>query len=259
MKKISISIVTHNNERNILLALESVYKYAGNLDLSTFVVDNASSDKTVELVRENYPQVKIIKLPKNIGFGAGHNQVLNKINSDFHVILNPDITFSTNILDDLATYLQENPDVAIVTPNILNVDGSRQDLPKLNPKFKYLISGRLERFGGIFKAWRDQYTCKNIAFERPTEVDFCTGCFIMIRTSIFKKLNGFDEKFFMYFEDADLTRRAKKHGKTVLHPGICATHTWERTSAKSFKYLCIHVCSMLKYFRKWHKKERDSQ
>lgn len=259
MKKISISIVTHNNEKNILLALESVYKNSTHLELETFVVDNNSSDKTVSLVRENYPQVNIIRIPKNKGFGAGHNQVLNKINSAFHVILNPDITFSTNILDDLATYLQENADVAVVTPNILNVDGSRQDLPKLNPKFKYLISGRLEHFGGIFKALRDEYTCKNIAFEQPTEVDFCSGCFIMIRTSIFKKLNGFDENFFMYFEDADLTRRAKKYGKTVLHPKICATHTWERTSSKSFKYLCIHVSSMLKYFHKWHKKERDSR
>ena len=160
MKKVSISIVTHSNEKCILLALESVYKQSDNLDLETFLIDNNSSDRTVELVRENYPQVKIIKLHRNVGFGLGHNQVLNKINSDFHVILNPDITFSTNVLNDLATYLQENPDVAIVTPNILNVDGSRQDLPKLNPKLKYLISGRLERFGGIFKAWRDEYTCK---------------------------------------------------------------------------------------------------
>ena len=258
MKKISISIVTHNNANNVLLALESVYKNAKNVEIEIFVVDNNSSDGTIYWVQKQYPQVKVIKLSQNKGFGAGHNQVLDKINSDFHVFLNPDITFDTDVIGDLATYLQENPDVAIITPSILNVDGSRQDLPKKVPQFKYLVSGRLERFGGIFKTWREEYTCKNIDFERPMEIDFCTGCFIMIRTSILKKLNGFDERFFMYFEDADLTRRAQKYGKTMLHPSICATHTWARTSSKNLKYFCIHVSSMLKYFYKWCKKERDS-
>ena len=254
MKKISICIVTYNNENNILDVLECIYTHSQNFDFETFVVDSNSSDKTVALVKKNFPQVNLIVLPQNKGFGCGHNQVLSKINSDFHVILNPDITFSTNIFDDLSSYLQSNPDVAMVVPQILNADGSIQDLPRHTPKFKYLISGRLERFGGLFKLWRDEYTCKGKNFDKPSKIDFCSGCFIMIRTDIFKKLNGFDERFFMYFEDADLTRRAQNFGKTMLNPNFCATHTWERTSSKKFKYLCIHINSMIKYFKKWHKK-----
>ena len=254
MKKISICIVTYNNENNILDVLECIYAHSKNFDFETFVVDSNSSDKTVALVKKNFPQVNLIVLPQNKGFGCGHNQVLSKINSDFHVILNPDITFSTNIFDDLSSYLQSNPDVAMVVPQILNADGSIQDLPRRTPKFKYLISGRLERFGGLFKLWRDEYTCKGKNFDKPTKIDFCSGCFTMIRTDIFKKLNGFDERFFMYFEDADLTRRAQNFGKTMLNPNFCATHTWERTSSKKFKYLCIHINSMIKYFKKWHKK-----
>lgn len=254
MKKISICIVTYNNENNILDVLECIYAHSKNFDFETFVVDSNSSDKTVALVKKNFPQVNLIVLPQNKGFGCGHNQVLSKINSDFHVILNPDIAFSTNIFDDLSSYLQSNPDVAMVVPQILNADGSIQDLPRRTPKFKYLISGRLERFGGLFKLWRDEYTCKGKNFDKPTKIDFCSGCFTMIRTDIFKKLNGFDERFFMYFEDADLTRRAQNFGKTMLNPNFCATHTWERTSSKKFKYLCIHINSMIKYFKKWHKK-----
>lgn len=254
MKKISICIVTYNNEKNILDVLECIYKHSQNFDFETFVVDSNSSDKTVALVKKNFPQVNLIVLPQNKGFGYGHNQVLNKINSDFHIILNPDITFSTNIFDDLSSYLQNSPDVAMVVPQILNADGSIQDLPRRAPKLKYLVSGKLERFGGLFKLWRDEYTCKGKNFEKPTKIDFCSGCFIMIRTDIFKKLNGFDERFFMYFEDADLTRRAQNFGKTVLNPNFCATHIWERTSSKKFKYLCIHINSMIKYFKKWHKK-----
>ena len=254
MKKISICIVTYNNENNILNVLECIYKHSKNFELETFVVDSNSSDETVALVKKNFPQVNLIVLPKNRGFGYGHNQVLNTINSDFHVILNPDITFDTNIFDELSSYLKNISDVAMVVPQILNSDGSIQDLPRCAPKFKYLISGRLERFCRLFKLWRDEYTCKGKNFDKPTEIDFCSGCFIMIRTDIFKKLNGFDERFFMYFEDADLTRRAQNYGKTVLNPNFCATHTWERTSSKKFKYLCIHINSMIKYFKKWHKK-----
>ena len=254
MKKISICIVTYNNENNILDVLECIYAHSKNFDFETFVVDSNSSDKTVALVKKNFPQVNLIVLPQNKGFGCGHNQVLSKINSDFHVILNPDITFSTNIFDDLSSYLQSNPDVAMVVPQILNADGSIQDLPRRTPKFKYLISGRLERFGGLFKLWRDEYTCKGKNFDKPTKIDFCSGCFTMIRTDVFKKLNGFDERFFMYFEDADLTRRAQNFGKTMLNTNFCATHIWERTSSKKFKYLCIHINSMIKYFKKWHKK-----
>lgn len=252
MKKISVCIVTYNNEHNILSVLDSIYKHSKDFILETFIVDNNSADKTIELVKKNFPQVNLIVLPENKGFGYSHNQVLNKISSDFHVILNPDITFNTNILDDLSSYLENNQDVALVAPGILNDDGTIQDLPKRIPKFKYLISGRLEVFGGIFKKWRDYYTRRNEVFKQPVEVDFCSGCFIMIRTDIFKKLNGFDDQFFMYFEDADLTRRAQKYGKTMFNSSFCATHSWGRASSKNLKYLCIHISSMIKYFNKWH-------
>ena len=259
MKKISICIVTHNNENNVLSVLNCIYDYSKNFILETFVVDNNSADKTVELVRQYFPQVKLISLLQNKGFGFGHNRVLSQIDSDFHVILNPDITFDTNIFEGLASYLERSLDVVMVVPQILNTDGSVQALPRRTPKFKYLIGGRLERFGGVFKKWRDEYTCSGENFDVPIEIDFCSGCFIMIRTDIFKKLNGFDERFVMYFEDADLTRRAQRYGKTVLHPDFCATHAWERASSKSFKYLCTHVDSMVKYFKKWHKKGGSKQ
>lgn len=254
MKKISICIVTHNNENNILSVLNCIYSNPQNFILETFVVDNNSSDKTVALVRHHFPQVKLVLLAQNRGFGFGHNKILGRIDSDFHVILNPDITFDANILDGLSRYLEGSSDVAMVIPQILNTDGSVQALPRRTPQLKYLIGGRLECFGGVFKKWRDEYTYNGKNFDSPVEIDFCSGCFIMVRTKIFKKLGGFDERFIMYFEDADLTRRAQQYGKTVLNPDFCATHVWARTSAKRFKYLCIHVDSMIKYFKKWHKK-----
>ena len=251
MKKVSVCIVTYNNENDILNVLNSIYKNTFSLELEVFVVDSNSQDNTVKLVQTNFPQVKVIPLLDNKGFGSGHNKVIDKITSDFHVIMNPDITFSENVLKYLADYLSENEDVALVSPKILNEDGSEQYLPKRTPKFKYLISSRLEKFGKIFKKWRSEYVMSNIIVDKPINVDFCTGCFIMIKTSLFKRLGGFDEQFFMYFEDADLVRRAQNYGKTMFNPLISVTHRWGRRSSKQFKYFCIHVSSMFKYFIKW--------
>ena len=95
------------------------------------------------------------------------------------------------------------------------------------------------------------YTMRNEVINGPIDIEFCTGCFFCIRTEIFKKLNGFDDRFFMYFEDADITRRARKLGSVVFYPDIKVTHVWARASAKTLKFFLIQLCSMFKYFLKW--------
>lgn len=251
MNNISVCVVTHNNSKEILSLLKSIYENTAYVKFSVFLVDNCSSDNTIDLVIEKYPDVKIIKAACNNGFGYSHNLVIDKIDSDFHVIINPDISFNTNVFKVLSDYLKENSDVVIVTPKILDKNGTEQCLPKMEPELKYLISGKLERFFPKFSKLRSQYTMQNMYLKSPFNIDFCTGCFMMIRTSIFKQINGFDDRFFMYFEDADLSKRAKKYGKIIFHPGVCVTHLWERASSKKVKFLFIHIFSMLKYFKKW--------
>ncbi len=251
MNKVSVSIVTYNNEKEIENVLESILTHTKGLDLKVFVVDNNSKDSTVEIVKDKYKDVKLLQMDKNSGFGYAHNQVLDMIDSDYHVIVNPDIKFKDNVIKDLVEYLENNRDVVMVTPKILNEDGTEQYLPKLNPKIRYLFGGRFEKFGGVFSKWRSEYTMKDKTISEPTEIEFCTGCFMVIRTDVLKKLNGFDDRFFMYFEDADLTRRARKYGKVMFYPGISVTHVWERASMKSMKFLKIQINSMIKYFNKW--------
>lgn len=249
--KVSICVVTHNNEDEILNLIDSIVENTQKVSFKVYLVDNNSSDRTVQIVKNRHKNVEIILNTDNIGFGAAHNKVVSLINSDYHIVINPDINFCADVISELCDFMDKNGDVAIVTPKVLSADGSQQYLPKKEPKFRYILAGKLEKFFGYFANLRDEYTMKNCDITKPTEIDFCTGCFMLIRTSIFRKLHGFDDRFFMYFEDADLSKRAKNYGKIIFNPSVAVTHSWHRDSAKKLKFLFIHIASMLKYFKKW--------
>lgn len=253
MKTVSVSIVSYNSADDIVGALDSLFSATHGVALSVCVVDNGSTDGTCDLIAERYPQVTLVKLHENVGFGAAHNRAIALADSDYHVILNPDIVFDTDVLMKLAAYLDEHDDTALVTPMILNADGSPQAVPRVLPKRRYMFAGQLERFGGVFRRWRDDYTRRKERFDAPTAVTFCTGCFMMVRTAVLKTVGGFDDRFFMYMEDADLSRRIAPHGKLMLIPDVTVIHRWEKASGKSMKFLKIHLRSMRLYFAKWRK------
>lgn len=253
MKSVTVSIVSYNNAHELSGVLDSVFSATKGVELTVYVVDNHSDDHTCELVRGQYPQVKLIALPENRGFGAAHNQVIGGLTSDYHVILNPDITFSKDVLTFLCDYLDAHEEAVLATPLILNTDGSPQAVPRVLPKHRYMFAGQLERLGGVFRRWRDTYTRRRETFTEPTAIEFCTGCFMLWRTEVLQALGGFDERFFMYLEDADLSRRAAAHGKLMLVPQVTVTHAWKKASGKSAAFLKIHLQSMHRYFAKWRK------
>lgn len=251
MSKLSGCIVTYNNADKICNALNSIF--AVNSEINMYVVDNCSTDDTADIVKKKFPQVTVIKTKKNKGFGAGHNQCIDQLDSELHFIINPDIVVNTDVFTSFEEYFKWNPEVVMSVPKFLDKDGKEQFTPKLQPKLKYMIGGRFEKFGNPFKHWRDVYTMRRHKITEPVEVGFCSGCFICIRTDIFKKLGGFDDRYFLYNEDADLTREASKLGKTTFIPSIEVIHLWERAYMKSFKYFVIQISSMFKYFWKWRK------
>ena len=252
---VSICVVTHNNESKILDLMKSIFENTRDINFEVFLVDNASKDATTGLVKKNYPKVKIIKLKENKGFSYANNQILNKLNSKYHVVINPDIIFESNVFKELADYLEQNEDVAIITPKVLSEDGSVQYLAKKEPRLKYLLAGRLKNFFKFLGKYHYEYVLKEKTDKEkePFEIENCTGCFMMIRSEVFKKLKGFDQRFFMYFEDVDLSKRARKYGKIIFYPKTHVIHLWERASAKNLRFLFIHISSMIKYFSKWKK------
>lgn len=246
-KKVSGCIVTYNNSDTIYECVSSILNNTGNLNFSLFVVDNGSTDETVDIIRENFPQVKVIRNDKNLGFGHGHNKVLKFIDSEYHVVINPDITMKMDAVSELCDYLEEHAETAMITPKVLNTDGTEQHLPKYCPSIRHVILSKL----GPFRYLRKQYTRENENLIEPTEVEFCTGCFFVIRTSAFKELDGFDTRFFMYCEDADLSKRIRIFSKIVFYPYVYVTHAWKRDNTGNLKGITRFLSSLLKYFTKW--------
>ena len=253
---VSASIVTYNNSSKIIQTVYSILNSTQNVNLTLYISDNNSSDDTISLIKEKFPDVKLLLNATNSGFGWGHNMVLNKLDSKYHVVINPDIILKSDSISALVEKLESDESVVMCTSKILNEDGTEQFLPKKNPKLKYLLGGRLGKLRRNFAKLREEYTMQNLNISTPCDIEFCTGCFFVIRTEMFKKLKGFDDRFFMYFEDADLSRRASNFGRVVFYPDVEVTHIWERASTKVSKFLIIHIISMFKYFFKWSFKKQ---
>lgn len=251
--KASVCIVTYNNSSNIENILKSIYAFS---DVKVYVVDNKSVDNTVNIVREKFPKVDVIENAENKGFGYGHNSVINLLKSDVHFIVNPDIIFKNDIITDMVGYMDENPDVVMAVPKLMYEDGNEQFTPKKRPTLRYMLGGRFESLGGCFKRWRDEYTMKNEKIDDTIDVDFCSGCFLAVRTEIFKKIGGFDERYFLYSEDADITRMMQFYGRTVYTPQFSVVHIWERAYMKKLNSFFIQILSMFKYFYKWRNNGR---
>lgn len=243
------SIVTYNNMSTIDETLKTLYEYTKDINFKLYVVDNNSTDGTVEHIKENYPQVEVVALNENIGFGAGHNKAVRMVDSDYHVIINPDIVFIENSIKKMVDYLENNEDIGVLSPKICFPDGREQILGKKDPHFKYILASRLrgDEPGTLLK----KYAMLDCDLTKPIDIENASGCFMVFRTSILKKIDGFDERYFMYFEDADITRKARKYSRVVYYPEAVVSHVWNRDSKHNFKLLAIHIHSMLKYYWKW--------
>ncbi len=255
MVDLLISVITYNESpkrlRETLSAISSK-KYS----LKTLVVDNGSQDYSeVEAVCRELG-VEFHHSSENLGFGGGHNLAFKK-GSDgrYFLILNPDLTLSPESIDLALDYLESHPDVGLLSPKIFNPDLSLQHLIKRNPTF-FVLFCRIflpKRFLTlpVVRAQIDRYEMKDVNPETTQELEFASGCCMFVRSEVFKKVKGFDDRYFLYFEDADLTRSVNLVSKTVYYPPVTAVHEWRRANQKKWKYRFVAINSAMKYFLKW--------
>ncbi len=247
--KVSACIVTHKCYDDCREAVISLFEHTKNVDFTLYIVDNNSKDGSLEKLKAEFPQIVAIQNGDNKGFGHGHNTVVPLIESQYHAVINPDVVIDQNILKELADYLAQNEDIGVVTPKILFPDGGDQQLPKRDPCFLSLLGRHM--FKKKLKPVVEHYQMLDEDLSKPIDVEFATGCFFVIRTGLFKALGGFDERWFMYFEDMDITRRARAATRAVYYPYAYVYHKWERSSSRKFKFFVILVLGMFKYFAKW--------
>lgn len=247
----TISIVTYNDAYDIRALMNSLQESSYFDRVSVYVVDNNSFDGTVDIIDKEYPWVHLYKSKKNLGFGTAHNLVIKHINSKYHFIVNPDIIVQSETIENSVNYLDDNLDIVCMSPKVINIDGTEQYLPKKNPEMKYMIGGMFEQYIPFCNELRSEYTLEKEVITKPVDIEFCSGCFMATRTDALHKLEGFDEKFFLYFEDADLTRRFKAVGRTTYNPTIRVVHKWKRENKTNNKTFWIALKSMCLYMKKW--------
>lgn len=247
---VSGCIVSYNNKDKIGRTIESVLKNTVGVSFELYVVDNASTDGTPEYIKENFPEVTVIQAGKNEGFGAGHNKVLPFLKSKYHVVINPDIILKEDTISCLCAFADTDEKIGLLSPQIRFEDGRIQQLGKRNPTIRFLGGHWLHK-GDEPSKLMTKYCMLDMPTDKPFEITNATGCFMFFRTSVFKELGGFDERFFMYLEDCDIARRVSQKYKALHYPMADVYHLWERESKRNKKLLMIHIQSILKYFLKW--------
>ncbi len=219
MPQISIIIVNYNVKefvKNLLFSLDKALK---NLTSEIFVVDNASSDGSVEDIQQKFPSVKLIANNENVGFGKANNQALEIAQGEYIVLLNPDTIVKEDTFSKLIEFLRDNPDAGMVTCKVLNPDGTlqlacRRSFPGPWTSFTKVTGlSRLFPNSKLFARYNLTYLDEN----EINEVDAISGSFMMFRKSVYQKVGGFDSRFFMYGEDLDFCYRVQSNGSKVYY------------------------------------------
>jgi len=251
--KLSIIIVNWNVRENIINCLESIKENPPREEFETIVVDNGSNDGSISAIKDNFPDVTIIANSDNRGFAAANNQGINKSQGQYILMLNPDTIVHPGSLDKLINFMQENKDIGICGPRILNDDGTIQASVRHLPTFRAaLYRNTIFRALGVFRKNYQRYVMADFRYDRQMDVDHVKGAAMMTRRAAMEKVGGMDEKFFMCYEEFDFCLRVKQAGwRVVFTPEISITHFGARSASQiPIELRAMSIESMLKYFRK---------
>lgn len=247
---VTASIVAyHHSSQEITKVLECVINSSV---AKIYIIDNTNNDQLRELEKLS-SKIRYIH-NENIGYGGAHNIAMRdaiELNSDYHIVINPDIYFETGVIESLTEYMDSNLDVGQVMPKVLYPTGEIQYLCKLLPTPMDLVVRRFIPFKGMTEKLDSRYELRSLDYGVISEIPSLSGCFMFLRCNILKEVGLFDDRFFMYAEDLDLCRRIGMVSRTVFNPTVSVYHAYEKGSYKSGKLLKYHITSMVKYFNKW--------
>jgi GT2 family glycosyltransferase len=171
--------------------------------------------------------------------------------SKYHLVLNPDIFFDAGVLEAIFNYMEGNTDVGQVMPKIIYPTGNVQHLCKLLPAPFDLFARRFFPWLPGAKSRNKKYELLDSGYNKVMNIPYLSGCFMFLRSSILPQIGYFDERIFMYIEDADLTRRIHYKYKTIFLPSVVVTHHYAKGSYKNFKLMLYNIHGAAVYFSKW--------
>jgi GT2 family glycosyltransferase len=249
---VTASIVLYNtNSVDLLKAIDSILKTTLNIKL--YLIDNSPEDN-LRVFQDHDPRVLYIHNPLNPGFGASHNVAIQKAIEDrvyYHFIINPDVYFEGDVMLSMVNYLKKDATIGMMMPQILNEDGSIQNLPKLLPSPLSILWRKLKKPAAAYQKFINKYELRKVPINVIYNAPILSGCFTLLNLEAIKKVGFYDDKYFMYFEDWDLSRRMHKQYKTIYFPLVSIYHGYESGANKSSKLFKIFINSAITYFNKW--------
>jgi GT2 family glycosyltransferase len=238
----SIILVNYNGANFLQECLTSIDKFISPDVCEVIIVDNSSTDESIKIVKDNFTSFKLICSRDNLGFGKANNLAVKHSQGQYLLFLNTDTILMENTPKILSEYLQQNYDVATISPRITFRDDSYQlscgNLPNIVVEFFDKIKYNLDnKWHSLFANLYDRQ------YSKVQEVGWVTGACLMMRRDVFEQIGGFDENFFMYFEDKDICKRVKDLGyKVIYYPETTIIHLLGGSSHRIKK-------SVNKYYR----------
>ena len=248
MSTVSVIVVNHNTCDLLRECLRSVRAEAAGLPTQVIVVDNASSDGSVAVVRAEFPEVRLIESPSNLGFSKANNAGLRASSSPYALLLNSDARLLPGALRAMASFMETHPDVGIVGPRLLNADGSLQLSCGIPPTPWTEVCNKL-----LLHIPFPFFKMGDWAHDRVREVGWVTGACLLARRAMLDRIGLLDEGMFMYYEDLDLCLRARRAGWKVCYlPDAQAVHLGGATSRGVFGPMLVASGRSSFYFFRKH-------
>jgi GT2 family glycosyltransferase len=252
--EVSASLVLYKNDPDMVRqAVISLLNTPVKVSLS--VIDNSpTSDlSAIFSALKSFDVNYYFNNSKNIGFGKAHNLILNQEKqSDYHLILNPDVYFEPDTIIKLIDHLEKNQDIGLIQPKILYPSGEIQYLCKRYPSVLIFFARRFmpQKLQNLFKDRLDWYEMRETQYNQVMDVPYLSGCFMLFRKNYLDEIGYFDDKIFMYLEDADITIRMAQKYRSVFYPYAQIYHHWARGSHKSLRLTLVTIQSAIYFFNK---------
>jgi len=242
---LSIVIVSYNVRGLLKECLESIYRTTKYIQFEVYVVDNNSSDGTIQMIEREFPQVKLIANKDNIGFAKANNLAFQKSRGKYILMLNPDTVILQNSLYKIVNYFEQQPNIGAIGCKMLNSDRT------LQPSC-YNFPTLLEIFGMYFIGSRIFSGLKKFDYDKVQEVDFVRGAFLALNKQCLEEIGLLDEKLFMFGEETDLCYRMKQRGWKVIYipDTVIIHHRGKSTEQISDNMYSQRIRSIIYYFQK---------
>lgn len=259
--ELSIIIVSWNVKDKLQENLKALFSSKVDFSFEVFVVDNASSDKSAEMVSSSFPQVKLIANSENLGFAKANNQAIKQAQGRFILLLNPDMRVDSDTLSKSIAWAKTNPQAVVSGFKLVNEKGEIVKQVRRFPKiFDQLMI--ILKIPHLFPFVLNSYLYKNFDYEKSVKVDSIRGAFFLINREAYQKINPsalplLDERYFIWFEEVDFCRSVYKMGGEVWYSpeASCLDYVGASFSqVKRAKTQNYFRDSMLEYFKKWEKK-----